>query len=294
MLRRRHIAALALAALPLLSARVVPDGKADFTAALAQVQKLLDGHRWKDAKALLGTTLEAHVDQAYVRERLDTVRAMTTLCAFELAHPDKGVKGILCGEVADYDPKTGAIELRWERAQASKGRFPCDDFESTPQGYVLRMPFDGPHSIELSGKELGQKIPYLLGCVEGERYYEASLDAGSGNEITRVEGEARKSVGSTTTIFNVARPYVLKLAVRANQIEASHNKARLIQVEKAKDEFGRVGFRAVFDPQKIVVTGKARRTWIDEQVEALRKKEREEFDKTYAVEADLPAWLRKG
>jgi hypothetical protein len=117
-------------------------------------------------------------------------------------------------------------------------------------------------------KAIGQKVPMIRVCIEGERAYEVKLDAGSASTIERVEGKARTPVSFSTNIYNVIRPYTIKVTVRETQIDASHNGSRLVLGEKDKEEFGRVGFKDVLDPLKIEVRGKVQTTWIDEQIEA--------------------------
>jgi hypothetical protein len=268
------------------------DGSGDFAVALDQVQKHIDAQRWKEAKAALTTALDAHGDQPYVRERLDAVRTMMGACAFGLGSPKRTVADVFCGEVASYEAKTGEIELRWDRSKSPKGKFPCGDFELVAGSALLKVPFDGPHSIVISGKAIGEMVPILRACIEGDRAYEAELDASSRNRLARVQGDQRKALADTTTIFNVARPYALKLTVRVNQIDVSHNGARLMLAEKTKDEYGRLGYAGVLDPQKIVVQGKVRTAWIEEQLGEVRKKDRAAFDAKYDVNVDLPEYLR--
>lgn len=296
----RFLIALTLAAVafPSVSSARPGDPKSDFNAAIEQVHRTMDARKWKDAKALLVSTLEAHKDQAYVQERIEDVRGMLKSCSFRTACPVRGVKDVFCGEVRSYDPKTGMIELSWERPKSSKAgaakeSFPCKDFEATKWGTVLLVPFDGPHSIELSGKEIGQDVPEIRVCIEGERAYELKLDAGSMCSLQLVIKESHISTASSTTSFNVLRPYTLKVAVREGQIDASHNGVRLVLGDKKKEDFGRVGFRNVLEPQKIKVQGKASSAWIDERIEALSKQDLEAFEKTYDANADLPTWLRK-
>jgi hypothetical protein len=284
-------------ALSLLAPASIADGKSDFDSALVQVRRMMDARKWKEAKALLGTTLDAHANQTYVRERLDDLREILRACSFELAYPRRDVKSLFCGEVASYDAKSGEISLRWDKTKAPKGdaaknAFPCEDFESTSWGSVLRVPFDGPHLIEISGKAIGQKVPVIRVCIEGDRSYEVKLDAGSMCSIDRMEGKERTPVASSTNFYNVQRPYTLKVAVRDTQIDASHNGTRMVLGEKSKEDCGRLGFHDVLDPQKIEVRGKVRTAWIDEQIKALADKDKQAFDKAYDPGADLPAWLR--
>lgn len=295
--RRRLFLLLVPVVLAVVSLGSSVDEKADFDAAVVQVRKTMDGRRWKEAKGLLLKTLDAHANQDFVRDRLDDIREILKICAVEVAHPRKDAKAVFCGEVASFDAKTGQIVLRWKKPKPSKKTesepFPCGDFETTPWGSVLRVPFDGSHVIELSGKAIGQETPLIRVCIAGDKAFELSLDAGSRCGIYRVDGEARTHVADTTNSFNVARPYVLKIEVRGKEIEASHNGTRLILGEKAEDECGRVGFRDVLEPDKIEVRGRARAAWIEEQIDLLTKKDREGFQKTYDPNAELPDWLRK-
>jgi hypothetical protein len=298
MLRRHTLLALALLAFPLASSRAPVDGASDFGKALDQVQRAVDERRWKDAKAQLGAALGAHVDQAYVRERLDQIRTFVAQCEFELTRPNRGVKGIFAGEVASYDAKTCEIELRWTKSKPEDGKagykpFPGDDFEKTDAGTLLRVPFDGPLTIELSGKSIGQLTPCFVACLEDSRWYTAELDAGSRCVFSRTDDDGTKRLADSTTSYNVARAYVLTLLVRDDQLEARHNDVRLVTAAKITGEFGRVGFKNVQELQKIVVRGKARKTWIDQRIYDHRQDERTEFDATFDVAAALPAWLRK-
>jgi hypothetical protein len=298
MLRRHALFALAFLAFPLSASRAPVDGAGDFGKALDQVQRAVDERRWKDAKAQLGTALGAHVDQAYVRARLDRIRTFVAQCEFELTRPNRGVKGIFVGEVTSYDAKTCEIELRWTKSKLEDGKdaykpFPSDDFEKTEAGTLLRLPFDGPLTFELSGKSIGQLTPCFVACLEDSRSYTAELDAGSRCVFWRTDGDETKRLAESTNIYNVARAYVLTLLVREDQLEARHNNVRLVTAAKVKGEFGRVGFKDVQDLQKIVVRGKARKSWIDQRVYDHRQEERTEFDATFDVAAALPAWLRK-
>lgn len=283
--------------LALLAFTQPQDGKSEFEQALAQVHERVDAGRWKDARSLLLDALEAHVGEAYVRERRDEVRSLLADCAFELAVPNRGVEGVFCGEVKKYDAEKGALELRWDRPKPKKGEpepaFPCEDFERTDRGLLFRAPFVGPHVLELSGREIGQDVPHLIGCSEGGRCYDCALDAGSANTIERVDEKGRKQLGLTTDSFNVGRPYTLKLSVDEHRIEADYNGKRMVQAEKVEGEWGRAGFRDVLEPKRIELRGQVDPAWIETEIAAVRKKERAAFDETHDADAELPEWLRE-
>jgi hypothetical protein len=277
------------------------EGSGDFTAALARVQKNLDAYRGKEAKAALTAALDAHKDPVWVRSQLAEVRRLATACAFQIASPRKTAEDVFGGKVGSFDAKTGKIALRWEKPKESKAKadkdapkpaFPGEDFETTSWGAVLRAPFAGPYSIELSGKAIGQDVPLVRACITGEFCYEARLDAGELQSISRVEGDKRESLASTSNVYNVARPYRLEVFVRETQIEVKHNGARLVVAAKPKGVHGCIGFRDVLDPQVIEVAGVIDTAWIEEQIAAAVAVDRAKFDASYDVNADLPAWLR--
>lgn len=273
------------------------DGTSEFADALAQARKSLEAHRAKEAQSQLAAALAAHTGQAYVKASLPAVREIAATCAFEIATPRRYVKDVFCGTVSSYDAKTGKIALRWEKPKPVKDEappaFPCDDFETTPWGRVLKLPFDGPCSIELSGKALGQRTPIVRMGYGEERAVELRLDAGSLNVIGFVTDEVFADFGSSSTIFNVARPYKLEVYARAAQFEAKHNGTRLVVGPRLKGEpYGRIGYKDVLDPLLIVVEGTARTAWIEAAIAELAKADRAAFDARYDVNADLPAWLR--
>ena len=57
------------------------DGKAEFEAALQQVQQSMQSRRFKEAKELLLSKLTEHKDKEYVRAHLDEVRADLKSCS---------------------------------------------------------------------------------------------------------------------------------------------------------------------------------------------------------------------
>jgi hypothetical protein len=274
------------------------DGKADFEAALQQVKKTIDSHRWKEAKELLLSKLGEHKDKDYVRPHLDEIREDLKVCSFAIQHPRKQPADVLCGEVKAYDAKTGQISLIWRADAKGKdgkpiSKFPCDDFETVEGDHVLKLPFDGPFSVQFTGKALGQTPPKVRLCIREDSWYEALLDAGDLSKLIKVSGDDRKTLADPSTSgMNVARPYVLKYTVREAQIEASFNGARMLVGPKDKADFGQLAYRDVADLERIEVTGKAKTAWLDEKIDAIAKKELAEFEKTYDAKADLPDWLR--
>jgi hypothetical protein len=273
------------------------DGKADFDAVLQQVQRSIDGRRFKEAKDLLLAKLEEHKDKDYVRAKLDEIRADLKTCSFNLRHPRKQIGDVLSGQIVSYEPKTGQISLTWKKdAKGKDGKpveFPGGDFETADGWKRLTLPFEGPFTLALAGKALGQTAPKVTVCLRADAAYEVILDAGDASRVYLVsKGERVLAADATTNVMNVARPYVLKYVVREGQIEASFNGTRLIQCPKEKDAFGQFAFRDVADLERIEVSGKARIAWIEEKIDAIAKKELAEFEKTYDAKADLPAWLR--
>jgi hypothetical protein len=280
------------------SASPATDGKADFEAVLQQVKRTVDSHHFKEAKELLLSKLAEHKDKDYVRPHLDEIREDLKLCSFSLQHPRKQPGDVLCGEVTAYDAKTGQISVVWRKDAKGKDgkpapKFPCDDFETVKEEHVLKVPFDGPFSLTLAGKALGQTAPKVRLCIREDSWYEALLDAGDLSKLIKVSGDERKTLADPSTSgMNVARPYVLKYTVRDTQIEASFNGSRMLMGPKAKGEFGQLAFRDVAELERIEVSGKVKIAWLDEKIDAIAKKELVEFEKTYDAKADLPDWLR--
>jgi hypothetical protein len=273
------------------------DGKADFEAVLQQVQRTIEGRRFKEAKELLLAKLAEHKDKDYVRAKLDEITADLKTCSFNLKHPRKQVADLLSAQVVSYEPKTGQISLTWRKdAKAKDGtpvKFPGDDFETEKADRTLKLPFEGPFSVQFTGKAMGQTPPTVRVCIREDEWYEVVLDAGDASTIYKLSGGDRKHVAdATTSAMNVARPYVLKYTVRETQIEASFNGARMIQGKKEKDVYGQLGFRNVAELERIDVSGKAKVAWIEEKIDAIAEKELAAFEKTYDAKADLPAWLQ--
>lgn len=291
------LAALGMAAIPLLAQGAGGDPKTDFETALQQVQRTIDAHRFKEAKDLLLSKLAEHKDKDYVRARLDEVRSDLKVCTFHLQHPRKQVADILSAEVVSYEPKTGQISLTWRKEGQSKSgkasAFPGEDFETEKSDQVLKLPFEGPFSVQFTGKAMGQTTPVVRLCIVEDGCYEVRLDAGDASTIVKVSGDQRTHVADATTSgMNVARPYVIKYGVSDTQIEASFNGARMIQGKKPKGVAGQLGFRDVADLDRIDVVGKAKVAWIEEKIDAIAKRELAEFEKAYDPKSDLPAWLQ--
>jgi hypothetical protein len=274
-----------------------PDGKADFDAVLQQVQRSIEGRRFQSAKELLLAKLGEHKDKDYVRAKLDEIRADLKTCSFNLKHPRKQIGDLLTGQIVSYDAKTGQISLAWRKDAKGKDgkpvKFPGDDFETVQGDRTLKLPFEGPFTLQLAGKALGQTAPKVRLCIREDQSYEVILDAGDASRVYLLsQGERVLAAETTTNVMNVARPYVLKYVVREWQIEASFNGTRLIQCPKEKDAFGQLAFRDVADLERIEVTGKAKTAWIEARIDEIAKKELAEFEKTYDGKADLPAWLQ--
>lgn len=291
----------------LLGARMV-DGKADFEAALQQVERMMGAHKCKEAKALLQQKLAEHADQVYVREHLAAIRVSLKRCSFEIAFPRKGVEDVLCGEVLSYEPKKGYIELRYKKADPPKGEAPkgevagdarksntsftCGDFEKVGTESVLKLPFRAPYFVEFDGKAMEQLNSTVRLGIGREATYSITYDFGSLSTIKRCVGEESTCIASSSTFSNVMRPYKIRVSVRAKQIDAAHNGKRIVLADAVGDTSGRFGFAQFANLEEIRVSGQADRAWIDARIEERTKVDLTEFEKTYAAEADLPEWLR--
>jgi hypothetical protein len=301
MLRSLAILLLLTPSASLARASVTGDGKADFDAALVQVGRMMDARLWEKARGFLQGKLAEHVDQEYVRERLPEIQERLKRCSFEIACPPKEVADLFCGALVSYDAATGQIELRYKRLEAAKGGdespldelklpapFPCDDFTQTGEERVLMLPFEGPYSVELSGKAMDQILPTVRVGIGQAATYTITYDFGSLSTIAL--GDV--TVASSSTFNNVSRPYTIKISVRDTKIEAAHNNKRIVSAEKAKGMFGQFGFAQFANLEQIHVLGKADRAWIEGHLDSLAKAERAEFEETYDPDKLLPQWLR--
>ncbi len=296
-----RFALLVLLAAPLRA----PDAKADFEASLQVVQRSVDARHFKEAKDLLKRKLEENSGQSFVREHLADIQATLKRCSFEIAHPRKQADDILCGDVVAYDPRSGEIDVVYKKdaqrksdAEKPAGKdapappFPCADFKLVEHVHTLELPFDGPLTLDFSGKGLGQVAPVVWACMHDDSSYRTTVDVGSSITIARVEGDRATVTGSASAMYSVLRPYQLQIAVKEAQIEVRLDGKRVAAGDKAKDEHGRIAFTNLSTLERLEIKGKANAAWIEERIEAAAKSDYAAFEKTYDAKSDLPEWLR--
>lgn len=300
----RHLVAaivFAIAGFALVSGRSA-DKSADFGASLDQVARMMDAHKWKEAKALLRAKLDEHAGQDYVRASLAKVRETLKRCSFEIAMPHQGLEDVFCGDVLDFDAKTGQIELRYKKsepqqdgeakaAEKKNASFDGCDFEKIGKESVLKLPFVGPHIVEFDGKAMDQIEPTVRLGVGTKSTYLVTYAFGNLSKIELCAGTNCQTIASSSTFSNVMRPYKIKVSVREKQIDALHNGKRIVQSDRA-GPFGRFGFAQFANLEEIRVSGIADTAWITARIDERTKLALAEFEKAYDAEADLPEWLR--
>lgn len=284
----------------LAAATPTPTGDpAAFEAALTQTRSLISTEKCKAARACIDKALADHQGAQYVRDHLADVEEVLRHCASGLNCPRKEAKEVLCGGVQSYDRKSGAIDVVYKKDKAaakSKNAvlgFPCDDFETKISTTESKLPFVGPYSFELRGSALGQTPPKIHAAITDAQHYEIKFDAGATSKIELIVGEGKPQVlAMANDIFNVARPYVLKVAVRATTLDASVNGKGILSAPKEETQFGRFGYCDLGGLEEIRVSGTVDPAWIEARVDAQTKACREKFEEGYDVKRDLPDWLR--
>jgi hypothetical protein len=286
------LAALSGAARPLAA----PDKKADFDALLKQAKASLDTGRYKEAKEILVTKLADHKGADYVKEKLESIRADVKTCSFRLAFPPKQLADLLSGDVSGYDPKTGQVTITYDRkakeAKKPPEKFPGGDVTDVSGENQFKYPFAGPFTLTFQGKALTENCPLVRVCIREDESLLFELDRKGLTCLDRMKGDVADGEVSMTNIYNVLRPYTLKIAVRETQFEALLDGKRVLVGDKPKGVFGPARYWSVKNLDRIEVSGKIDKEWIQGQIDGRSKVDLVEFEKTYDAKADLPEWLR--
>lgn len=278
----------------------VADKRSELDALLRQARQALEAGRFQEAKTLLLGKLAEHKGADYLEPKLEEIRATIKTCSFRSACPPKGLKDLLSGEVTAFDPKTGKIAIVYDRkameSKTPRQAFPGGDVELVGEESRFRYPFAGEHSVVFKGKALSESCPLVRLCiVENKEVHDSflfDLDRKGLTCLDHVVDEKVVSQASSTNMYNVTRPYVLKLVVRDAEIEALLDGKRVVVGDKPKKQFGFLSYRRVQNLERIEVAGRIDTTWVQQIVDERARTELLEFEKTYDPKADLPDWLR--
>lgn len=275
------------------------DRRADCEAILDQAHKAMEAGRFKEARELLVTKLAEHKDAAYLKPKLESLRADLKTCAFRIAYPRKQLRELIDGVLTVADPKLLQVSIAYDRKDRESAKparkFPGPDFETKGEDSVSRYAFDGPYSVQFTGTRLGT-TPIVTVCrevvEEVEQCYLFEMCRQGLTCLDRLLGAEARNIANSTNTFDVRKPYVMKVAVRDTQIEAFLGGKRVVVGAKEAGHFGRLGFRKFVELERIEISGRLDRAWMEAETEARSAADRIEFEKSWDPNKELPEWAR--
>ena len=269
--------------------------------------------RWSSAAQHLNGLLAEHRGMDYAIARRSEIEECIRACAFWRSYSPPNPRRLISGKLLRYNESTGDICVTYDPSNTDdfiESRRAASDAggEGSERGRTLIHPavFDGPYTIALKGS----RYPSLSSNLQPTILVDLLDDSGysvifgfkaetRGNEqrwlpaqIVRWQGEEyRELAKSSSAPCDPDKPYEFKVEVSGDEIAAFFEGNPLLEVEKEKGRWGRVGLREMpFD--EIVIEGKIQAAWIQGLLDAAMHSARAEFDRSFSEE-NIPEWLRQ-
>jgi len=280
-----------------------------FESALDQVQDLLRARKWGEARELLIGAIEAAGEETFVLVHWSEVEEDLARCAFWEAYEPPGPKAVVHGELLSWNRRSGAIKLRYERANGDLevpdadeeeryARDPGDFFGN--EGAILHpLTFQGPYSIEISGRadRTASDPPVVLvawswsslqGLAYGSAYAVACGPYARAFEFA--DGQMR--LLESRYLSRNSRTFRCKVSVAASSFSVFSGKERVFKIKRPKGSFGQFGFIGADAVDEVLITGKAEPSWIAGLLDDAIQEDWKAFREGYDALAVLPAWLK--
>ncbi len=288
------LAVAAGGALAAQDAAPAPDAES-FARGVEDARAAMRERDWKTARAALLELVALHGPEPYVRARRSDLEEDLVRCDFWIAHPEPDLDALLSGEVVLWDARAGEIVVRYSGEPESLA-----DFERNRPArgalalFVSPIEFDGPYALEWLGS--GAQLAGLetIVAMEPDEHYHA-LVAGS----SRAYGHALSwRNGDDVTLLELAEAEPIaadaRLRVRVEvgrrRLVVQCNGRTVLRASKRRTLFGGFAFtRAHPRFERLTVSGRVDRDWIDALYDEALAEERDLFE--WDPRAVLPAWL---
>ncbi len=303
----------------------------DFTAELADIERVLDAGKWAQGKQELIALLDQHGDAEHVLLRANEVQHALKRCQFWMAYDEPEPEDLMSGELLSYDKRGGKIKVRYTREVVDEdpvdGENPVvralaellgliggssalgGDFELSGGVPLHPIHFAGPYTVEIKGHmpegddRMGVMLasPRMVVRMDDGDFYDIEfgypLNKGTGYYIDPLinvveAGRPRNLETASKTSLKLGKPYTLKLNVSARKITASVNGRTLVSAKKEHDGFGQFGFSRCHAVEELVINGKANTAWLEGLYDGHLQRRWTAFTEEYDPRDDLPDALR--
>ncbi len=298
---RRAAGALALAALCAAGAGFASaQTEAELELALGEVRALMQREKWAEAKARLVSGLEAHRESDYLPAHWTEIEEDVARCTFGSDYERPAPKELVSGDVRSWNPRTGAISLRYrtgERGLAAATEtdpragdfFRIEGEESGSDVFLHPMLFKGPYSVELRGKELGRgELPIVFVGWDWNTVY--GVVCGIATQVFLVEGGATRLLGVETA--SVGSPYRFNVRLTADSVSVFSNDRLVLKVKRPTGDFGHIGFTSFSGLEEVQIKGEIEPSWITGLADREVQHAWTEFRAGFDPFAELPSWMK--
>lgn len=281
-----HVLPALLLAVLAAPARGVGDVVA-FEEGLDETHRLMARAEWDAARARLTTLLDEHAGETYVLERFPTIREDLQRCAFWKGRERPEPKDVISGQLVSYGAASGKVKVRYGAGDLDD--FTEPPFEKTPYR-VHPLTFDGEYSVELtwSGpKPSGRKRPRLLTGYGSA----APVGVAIGADVVLTERVTGDEWWDLATFPLKSR---VKLLRKKKEVRFFVDGKKVYTHKVPERELGRIAllhFDEVPEGTTILISGDGQPSWLESAVDGAVREAWAEFEESYALNDDLPAWL---
>jgi len=260
--------------------------------------------RWFEARKALLRTFEEHEGAEYAARRLGELRRILRSCTFELWNPPPDPAEVVEGELLSYrrDRREVKVAYRVKGHDAHADTFSRDlvpgDFllEGGIDGaevWVHPFEWNGPYKVTVLGRELPQYEPlFIVACATDSRGNVAGFGRDAGLYFVVGDREEAQTL-DFGDVLESDGPYRLEIHVGTHDVQVFLDGRRLLAGTKIRNVYGNLSFSTFEGIEEIVVEGKADFTWFQERLDAETWRRRLDFDTSYDVDGELPAWWRE-
>jgi len=273
------------------------DGALAFEEGIRVIRGLIERGQWAEGKKRLSKLLGEHEKAGYVLGRRVQIEDLTRQLAFGAAVPAVDPKDLISGELLQWNPRDGAIKLRY------KGGGDMKDWEQVGKALIHPAPFRGPHSITIKGDRYpAGKSGLVFVCYNQERHIVvvpglAPYDVG-GTSYSGIPATIKLDVGDKSEAIgggsdspvDRGRSFTIGVVVNATQVSCFYGGRAIARANKKTDHWGSIVI-ADFGECEIVLSGKVESSWIQGPVDKERQQRLAEFCRRWEPKDDLPAWL---
>lgn len=261
------------------------------------VRGLLERGQFAEGKKRLAKLLEEHPRAPYVLGRRVQLEELARQLAFGAAVPPVEPKQLISGELLQWNPRDGAIKLRYKAGADMK------DWTKSGSMMIHPAPFRGPHSITIKGERYPKGTSgVVLVCfgearsllvVPGLAPFDVGGTSYSGIPATiklRTGDKADTIGGGEDSPVDRGRSFTIGVVVNATQVSCYYGGKAIARANKKPDHWGSIAF-ADFGECEVVLAGKVEPSWIQGLVDKERQERLVEFCRRWQPKDDLPAWL---